>query len=215
MSKFNQYAKRLNSTVKEAFDQYKNAEKAVKKTEQIYRDWCNEKIGSGDYEKLAKKSRAKANYEEAQSNLRVAGAYLRSVRAEVGLIRDELAAAIDNAYCVDPSKLDNNSIELLKSGIMGVNDYKNMLRSAQKADNITMIRIIGKYAEGMSVEADRHNDIENRAEYNYIVDQCRQEDGSGFLKSFDSLANAFERCTENTSMIDSWDGITSETIENF
>lgn len=216
MSKFNQYAKRLNATVKEAFQQYRAAEKAVKKAESRVQDWKNEVIKNDDYERLAQKARANADYEEARANLRVAGAFLRSVRADVAVIREELTAAIESAYCVDPEQIDGKSLELLKSGIMNARDYQNMLRKAQEADNVTMVRLIGKYANDMADRADKKQDQNSRAQFNAIAEQCRKgNDGSQYLKTFDSLANAFAKCTENTAMIDKWDSMTGETVENF
>lgn len=216
MSKFNQYAKRLDTTVKEAFADYRKAEKAVKKAADRMSEWNNEVIKNNDYERLAQKARAAADYEEARVNLRVSEVYLRSVREDIRMIRDELTAAVDSAYCVDPKKIDGNSLELLKSGIMNARDYQNMLRKAQEADNVTMVRLIGKYANDMADRADKKHDQNSRAQFNAIAEQCRKgNDGSQYLKTFDSLANAFAKCTENTAMIDKWDSMTGETVENF
>lgn len=216
MSKFKQYAKRLDTTAREAFEGYKAAEAAVKKAADRVKEWDNEVIKNNDYERLAQKARATADYEEARSNMRVAEAYLRSVRADIGLIRDELTAAVDSAYCADPEKIDGKSLELLKSGIMDARDYQNMLRKAQEADNVTMVRLIGKYANDMADQADRKHDQNSRAQFYAIAKQCKQaNDGSQYLKTFDSLAKIFERCSENTAMIDKWDSITGDTVENF
>ena len=50
MSKFNQYAKRLNETAQEAFMQYKKAEMNLKRTGETVKDWDAEKIAGNDYE---------------------------------------------------------------------------------------------------------------------------------------------------------------------
>ncbi len=202
--------------------QYKKAEMNLKRTGETVKDWDAEKIAGNDYERLAQKARAKADYEDAKANLEAAKALLRSMNLDVGQIRKELAAAIEDEYIAKPSQIDTNTLELLKSGILKPGEYSSLMNAAKEKNNHTMVRMIARYAgEAAELEEkspstlDATKQHETLATLRAVSELGKNVDGSEYLKTFDSLAGAFEKCTENTAMIDSWDSITADTVENF
>ena len=112
--------------------QYKKAEMNLKRTGETVKGWDAEKIAGNDYERLAQKARAKADYEDAKANLEAAKALLRSMNLDVGQIRKELAAAIEDEYIAKPSQIDTNTLELLKSGILKPGEYSSLMNAAKE-----------------------------------------------------------------------------------
>ena len=117
--------------------------------------------------------------------------------------------------------MDNFGAQIA-AGILQPGEYAHLMDAARAADNSTMTRLIAKYAGDAAEAEDSSPAILDSAKHNETVAQLRavasigkNTDGSEYLKTFDSLARAFERCSENTEMIDHWDSLTGNTVENF
>ena len=132
-------------------------------------------------------------------------------------MRGELAAEIESAYSVDPAQLDNNTLELLKSGILSGSEYAKLLNAAQAAGNPTMVRLIGKYAQDAADAAATKYGQSDRAaaELRAVAYQSKANTGSAHLEAFDYLADVYRRCTNNPAMIGHWDELTAEAVQNF
>lgn len=160
MSKWNNYAKKLDAAFREAQRAYE-AEVAKLNAAQKARDdaftYSPERaVGAAAYVLEAKKNTATAELKAAQENFtRAARQIVYGYSATVEKLKQELSDAVDAATMVDPAAVDSNALALLNSGIMNAADYRHMLE--QFKDNSTMRRMIGKYAKD-AAEA-RKNDI--------------------------------------------------------
>lgn len=216
MSKFNNYAKRLDEQAKAAFKAFRDAEAAYKKAEAKAKEYPP-RNGFVDANYAAKSARAQADFLEAKQAFDAARRAFRDSDTQFNGMRRELAAAIDDAYSADPAQLDGNTLELLKSGILTASEYTKLLEQAKAANNATMVRMIGKYA-GDAAKArgesygmnDREATALRLAEYN-----SRSYTGGDRLEAFDNMVNLYHRCTNNPAMIDHWDELNGEIVEKF
>lgn len=215
-TKFNSYAKKLDEQARAAFKAYRDAEAAYKKAEQKAREYP-QRHGMVDAQYAAKSARAQADFLEAKQAYDTARRAFRDSDTQFNGMRSELAAAINDAYSVDPAALDSATLELLKSGIMNASEYTKLLEQAKANNNPTMVRMIGKYAaDAAKARGEKYgqNDKEAQAlrmaEYN-----SRSYTGGDRLQAFDNMVELYHRCTNNPGMIDHWNEFTAETVENF
>lgn len=216
MSKFKTYADRVNEIAQTAFAEYAAAETALKEAEARSRKYPQHR-GIVDYEYAAKSARAQADLFEAREALNKARNRMDAHNSEIAAIRQELATALDAEYSADPSVLDSNTMELLRSGILRDSEYVRLMNSAAEAGNTTMMRIIGKYAATAAEEAAKKYGSTDRRAMNLraIAYQGDTDDVGTKLDQFDVLAEAFRRTMNNTAMIGHWGELTNPVIENF
>lgn len=216
MSKFNSYARKVNDIATAAFEEYRKTEAAYKKAEEQARQYPP-RHGMVDAQYAAKSARAQADFLEAKEAYSKAKRVLESHKSELAAIRKELAAELEDAYSVDPAKLDTATLELLKSGILTGNEYVKLMREAQAAGNPTMVRMIGKYAEdAAAARGEKYGQNDEQARTMRLVGhESRQNTGSEHLKAFDYMADIYNRAVNNPGMIDHWGELTAETVENF
>lgn len=216
MSRFNEYARRLNHEAKKAFAEYRKAEHDYHEAEQTVNSFP--KGIDGVYPKYqAEHARARARFYEMRTAYNAAYNKFRSMSKVFLDIRNELEEAINNVYAADPTEMDTNALELIRSGILNADEYTKLMEKAQSTDNFTMARLIGKYAaDAADAIADKNgsNDPEAR-QLRAVAAEGSTSNGREYLDAFDSLVNVFDRCTNNTALIDRWDSIVSETIEEF
>ena len=213
MSRFNDYAKKLDEQAKAAFKAYRDAEAAYKRAEAKAKEYP-QRNGFVNADYAAKSARAQADFLEAKEAYRKAKSVFAEHETEFKAIRSELAAEIESAYSVDPAQLDNNTLELLKSGILTGSEYAKLLNAAQAAGNPTMVRLIGKYAQDAAAAKYGQSD-RAAAELRAIAYQSKTNTGSAHLDAFDYMADVFHRCTNNPGMIDHWDELTAQAVQNF
>lgn len=216
MSRFNSYARRVDEIAKAAFEAYRTAEKAYKDAEAKTKQNPQHRAGyTAEYE--ARAARAHANYLEKQQEYLAAKRAFADAVTQFTPIRAELAAAIDDAYTVDPADLDTATLELLKSGIMTGSEYNKLLQGAKAANNPTMVRMIGKYAgEAAKARAESHGQNDPDAKVLRLVDyESRAFTGGDRLEAFDNMVSLYDRCVKNPRMIDHWDELLADTMERF
>lgn len=216
MSKFYRYAEELNEIAKAAFDMYNKAEAACNKAKAEYEGFARGRNMS-DPKNIAKYARLQADYYEAQDALRKAKMEFADTGNRFNSMRVELAAALDEAYGVDPAALDNNTLELLKSGIMNGREYTKLLHEAMNKTNPTMVRMIGKYAaDEAKARAEKNGQSDPEAKAMRLVSaESRNYTGGDRLEAFDNMIDLFNRCAKNPRMIDHWERFTAEIVENF
>lgn len=216
MTRFNDYAKRLDKIAREAFEAYRKAEKAYKDAEAKARQYPK-RNGFVDAQYVAKSACAQADFLAAKEAYNSAKRAFADTATQFTPIRKELAAAIDDAYSADPSALDMATLELLKSGILTGAEYVKLLRGAQDANNPTMVRLIGHYAgEAAQARAESHGMHDPDVSAMRIAqNESRTYTGGDRLEAFDNMVSLYERCIRNPSMIDHWDRFTAETVEKF
>lgn len=216
MSKFNNYARKLDQMARETFAALVTAKEALTKAEAEKRAYPRSGgLVSGDY--AIKSAKAETAYLEAEKQYKAARENAAEKVDSLRRMRAELQREIDDNYSVNPAALDTNSMELLKSGIMKAGDYSRMYDAAKNADNITMLRMIGKYAkEAAELEIQNGGKYSEDVRILHGVAHAAQQSGGGdTLAAFDYLTDAFTRCTRNTAMIPRWDELTADKVENF
>lgn len=210
MSEFNDFAKKADAIIRDAFKEYRFAEKALEFATRA-KDATPRRLGSGaEYE--AKAARAEATYLDAKQGLQSAKRSMSAYSDRLAILRKELVEALDKAYCVNPARIDANVLELLKSGIVRPNEYARLYDEAANSDNVTMCRLIGKYAESAAGE---FGNTPEGAKLRYIANNAKKLDGRQYLQSYDGIADTFRRCVNNPAMISRWDELTADVINEF
>ncbi|MBQ6519725.1 MAG: hypothetical protein IJI14_13465 [Anaerolineaceae bacterium] len=218
MSNFNSFARELESIAKEGFH---NLEKAQDELDQAQAELSKypqrEYVGAVNAEtakQMIAQATAQAKVFDCQKNLKTVKNSLNQNRERISIVRDELEAAVTEAYSVNPKDVDESTILLMKSGICKPSEYETLMKNAMDTGNHTMTRLIGSYA---AAEADR---LQKKNSYDPNIRNLRfleqsVDDGSEYLKIFDELSRVVERCFNNPALIPMWDEITAETIEAF
>lgn len=211
MSEFNKYARKLDEIAREAFKESKSAADRMERA-QAARNQHMDDVAA---------ARAKAEYMEAEQAVREArrkmdeGVY----RQQINATRKELAAAVDEAFRVNPEQIDSATLELLKSGICTPDEYAALLNKAANNGNVTMCRLIGKYADDAATAAQEaaggYMGDPTASALRVVAYQSRNYNGKQWLDAFDHMTDVYNRACRNPSMIDAWDGLTAETVEQF
>lgn len=201
MSKFNDYARRLNETAKKHFTEFGEASAGLNKAQEARKFATTE----------AEKARREGDLIEAREKYDA----LMSTWAERGerALQDlqvELEAAIAAAFVVNPADVNQNVVTLLNSGICSSADFERMLKDA---DNSTMQRLILSHVEKAATSPEV--DPAERRALNVLLSDGRGNMGGAVLENFDALGGVFHRCLRNPSMIPRWDDLTADAIENF
>ena len=219
MSDFSTYFHCADETARKAFKEYSTAIERMKEAE-TRRKQYPQRFGVVEAEYGAKSARAEADYREAVQKvdeIRLAmteGEYAR----EMAEHRAALAEAVRDAFTANPEDIDERSLELLKSGILSATEFESLMHKAVDAENHTMVRIIGRYAESAAAarvdDPMTGNDDEAR-QLRAIGMASKGYDGRNILDSFDSLTAIYSMCAKNPSMVSSWDELTSPVIASF
>ena len=192
MTSFNKYAKRLDTIAKNAFEEYSRAEKAFNEAEDKVKQYSQR---TGDVD---------AKYTEIS-------------KTEIETLRKELETEIDDFFAADPKAIDNNTLELLRSGLLKPNEFAKIMSKVQSDGNFTMMRFVSKYAEVAAEErAKKYGQNDEGARTLRSVSYVgKQNDGKEILQAFDTLSNVFCRSVNNPALISHWGEFTSDLIETF
>ena len=218
MSKFNEYARKLDAIAKAAFKESKDAAAALERAEDAKRrNPMRSGAVTADY--AATSARAQADYLDAVQKQKEVTEKMADgeYRQQIKKLRGELAAAVNSAYQVKPDQIDTNALELLKSGIMKPDEYATMLNNAAASGNATMARLVGKYAENAAAAIAENDGLydPNATALRQVSYQAKAYNGEQWLKAFDMMVDVYDRATRNPYMIDQWDSLTGETVETF
>ena len=225
MSKYNIYAKKLDTAFRDAKEAYA-AEVAKLNAAQKARDdafaWSLERAQgtAASLEQAERQAATIALQAAKEAFAKAARQIVDDYRGSVDNLKQELSEAVDAANLVDPAAVDSSALALLNSGIMTAADYRHMLE--QFADNPTMRRMIGKYA-GDAAAAARDNRQESAALRAVHIEAGR--DSYSVIDTFNALADASirymgasspERHAFSQQMQAHWDdGDIREAIDNF
>ena len=214
MSQFNRFAKEAEEVAKNTFKVREEIDGKMKAARDAVSKYPK-RTGFGitaDY--MAKSAKAEADLIEAQQNLRSFQIRtLEKSKRKIAAIREELAEEISEYYSADPHEVDEKTLELLKAGILSVDEYAALYENS----NNTMKRIIGSYAHK---EAEKYRNgngplPREAASLLSIHNKSLTADGREFLKAYDFISDVFNRCCNNPHMVGEWDNLLGETIENF
>lgn len=217
MGKFSDYGKKVSKLAKEAFGDYQKAEADLKKAEADLRKAEKEAKGwRVDEETTRNHILARARHEEAKRGLKAAKNMLEHRKADIAALRGKLEEDVANFYSAKPSAVDIKTLELLKSGILAPSEYARLSRQARAAENYTMARMIGNYAEKAldGVCKEYGNSSPQAQEMRLAVVGAHQDGADNALEAFDMLAKTYNMSINNPAMMDEWDGLTGPVVEN-
>ena len=211
MSKFNNYARKLNEIANTTFEEYRRAEAAVKSAESRYNAYPRRNGADPAY--LAKSARAEADLAEARNAFDQMRRHLfDDKRREIAAVRAELEKAVFDAFAADPKAVDMNTLALMNSGILTAAEYNRLIDASTAAGNHTMVRLLAQSAKD---RADKVNDSDTAREYRLVAQKGKGANGREFLEAFDYMGDVFNRCERNFSLAGKWDELTADVVENF
>lgn len=211
MSRFNNYAKRMNEIANAAFAEYREKEAAVKSAESRYNAYPRRNGADPAY--LAKSARAEADLCEARNAFDQMRRHLfDDKRKEIAAVREELEKAVFDAFAADPKAVDMNTLALMNSGILTAAEYNRLIDASTAAGNHTMVRLLAQSAKD---RADKVNDSDTAREYRLVAQKGKGANGREFLEAFDYMGDVFNRCERNFSLAGKWDELTADVVENF
>ncbi|MBQ8667712.1 MAG: hypothetical protein IJ526_12760 [Lachnospiraceae bacterium] len=214
MSKFNEYARKLNDIATEAFSEYGKATENLKRAKLKVKSYPFKSITDAEYE--LKRAKANAELMEAEKDMKAArlDKYLDNIKA----VRKELETAVDLESSAKPEQIDPSAMELLKSGIMNPREMDDLLAKMTKDGNFTMVRLIGKYAAeaAKSVLSEKGDaGVTLSKDYQAVAYTADNTGLDNLLTGFDFLSDTFYRCTQNPTMIPHWNELTGSIIDRF
>ena len=211
MSRFNDYAKKLNEIANATFEEYRRAEAAVKSAESRYNAYPRRNGADPAY--MAKSARAEADLAEARNAFDQMRRHLfDDKRREIAAVRAELEKAVFDAFAADPKAVDMNTLALMNSGILTAAEYNRLIDASTAAGNHTMVRLLAQSAKD---RADKVNDSDTAREYRLVAQKGKGANGREFLEAFDYMGDVFNRCERNFALTKKWDELTAPVVESF
>ena len=214
MSKYNSYARNLDEAFRAARDEYTAVYNELTKAKE------NASAAGLD---AVKKQIATLQLQEAENKMRTEAARIwAEFDAKAADLRRALEKEVQTSNLADPSAIDSNAVELMKTGVLTVDDYFGF---ADRYDgNPTMLKLIGHYAKEAADSAD---DRKDKVALTVLAQDCAKGTGKT-LKAWDNLMTAANYCSGRggsgnrrttpgltLSMGEWWEQLSGEIIENF
>lgn len=223
MTKYNVYAKQLDAAFRTARDEYAKSYAELQAAQQ-----ANEDAGAW-----------RPDDDAANKQLRVATTALELNKAEAAFkitetkvwpefdakckeLRKELEKDVQKDGLANPDAIDANTVELLKAGVLTVEDYYSLAERYE--GNSTMLRLLGKYALDESIAS---GDIKEAAALRMFSDNCKNGAGA-VLRAWNELEGLASYCSGRggnrnaatspdmvVSMGKWWEELAGQVIENF
>ena len=221
-TKYNHFAKDLDAAFKAARDEYVEAYQRFQQAQQANcraNAWTPNESAAEKQVKTARAALALHDAEAAftEASARVWGDFKTTRRT----IRAELEQEVRAANLANPDAIDNNALELLKTGILSPSDYSAFMERFD--GNATMLKLIGHYAAEAAKTTDSRREA---AALNAIALDCQSGEGA-VMRAFDDLCTVSDYCRgerhegdrirpEHTSiMSEKWDDLAGEAVESF
>ena len=216
MSEFNIFAKRLDEAFRKSCSEYNAAFHALECAQQASRDANAWRLGDSAEEKQVRTARAALKLHDAEATFNEVSARVwDNFKATRHTIRAELEQAVRTADIVNPDAINNNALELMKSGVMTSDDYAAFVK--KYGNNPTMLRLI---SHNSAEAAKAQNNSGEAIALNSISDACQSWKGKA-LQKFDDLSDYCGNITgreepdEVSGMIEKWDELSLNSVENF
>lgn len=214
MTKYNHYARELDTALKQARQDYQEAWAAL----QAAKD-DRDKAPAGSLKArlgIVMYNQAEVDFKEAERNI---WETFNRRRAE---LRAELAKEVREENRANPDSVDSNGVELMKSGVLDVDDFFSLAR--QYESNATMLRLMVPYIEDLADTMDNTR-AKDRASLHYLARECSQAQGR-VMQSWDALSKIADYCSGQSrerrdnpihtiSMGKWWEKLSAEAVENF
>ena len=203
MRSYKDFGQLLTTLVKDRFAVLRNAETAVDEAKKE----LNTARKTGD---KAEKLSAELKLEEAKKALEAAENAVGNINNEIKAIRAELVDSVRAASVICTDDLDRETIALIDSGVCTASELATLF---QKAENSTMRRYIGKFAEKSLATADSHSpDV---AVLKSVVDNAKGYENPELhsaVQKFDYVSKVVSRCQQNPAMIGYFDTLTEQAL---
>ena len=214
MSEFNHFAKELDAAFRTARSEYAAVYDELTKAKE------NASAAGLD---AVKKQIATLQLQEAENSLRKETARIwTEFDAKAADLRRALEKEVQTSTLADPSAIDSSAVELMKTGVLTVDDYFGF---ADRYDgNPTMLKLIGHYAKEAADSAD---DRKDKVALTVLAQDCAKGTGKT-LKAWDSMMTAANYCSGRggsgnrrttpgvtLSMGEWWEQLSGEIIVNF
>lgn len=214
MSKYNSYARNLDAAFRAARDEYTAVYNELTKAKE------NASAAGLD---AVKQQIATLQLQEAEKKMRQETERIwTEFDAKAADLRRALEKEVQTSNLADPSAIDSNAMELMKTGVLTVDDYFGF---ADRYDgNPTMLKLIGHYAKEAADSAD---DRKDKVALTVLAQDCAKGTGKT-LKAWDSMMTAANYCSGRggsgnrrptpgvtLSMGEWWEQLSGEIIENF
>ena len=213
-TKYNHFAKDLDTAFKAARDEYAAAYNAVEQARKATQDAGSDAL---------KRQIATLQLQEAETKMRQEAARIwTEFDAKAAELRRALEKEVQTSNLADPSAIDSNAVELMKTGVLTVDDYFSF--ADRYSENPTMLKLIGYYAKEA---ADGTDDRKDRVALTVLAQDCAKGTGKT-LKAWDDLMTTVNYCSGRGgsgnrrltpgvtfSMGEWWDQLSGEIIENF
>lgn len=213
-TKYNHFAQDLNAAFKAARDEYAAAYNAVEQTRKAMQDAGPDAL---------KRQIATLQLQEAEKKMRQEAARIwAEFDAKAADLRRALEKEVQTSNLADPSAIDSNAVELMKTGVLTVDDYFSF--ADRYSENPTMLKLIGYYAKEA---ADGTDDRKDRVALTVLAQDCAKGTGKT-LKAWDDLMTTVNYCSGRggngsrrqtpgvvAHMGEWWDQLSGEIIENF
>lgn len=219
MSKYNKYAKALDEAFKTARAEFTEIYARYSEVEQKRE---NAPKGTSPAETV-KKLEAERNYiaikqEFEDANKRI-WTQFNERRSD---LRRELEKEIEANNLTTPEALDLSAVELLKSGVLSVDDFENL--AAKYDENPTMLKYIAKYAKETAKAANIDRTEQGRL---LVLNNVLKNGTPKVLRAWDELDKAAEYCSNQVhsstrsnprytvTIGNQWENITEKAINDF
>ena len=219
MSEFNIYARKLDTAFKEARSEYNTAFRALQEAQQASRDANAWTPGDSPEEKQARIDGAAVRLHDAEAafsetRIRIWTDFKTTRRT----IRAELEQAVRAANIANPDAIDNNALELMKTGVLSPADYSAFM---ERFDS-NPTKLVGHYAAEAAKTTDSRREA---AALNAIALDCQSGEGA-VMRAWDSISAISDSCGDGdgyrskspgviVSMSEKWDDLAGEAVENF
>lgn len=213
-TKYNHFAKDLDAAFRAARGEYTAAYNELAKAKE------NASAAGLD---AVKQQIATLQLQEAENKMRTEAVRIwAEFDAKAADLRRALEKEVQTSNLADPSAIDSNAVELMKTGVLTVDDYFGF---ADRYDgNPTMLKLIGYYAKEAANSAD---DRKDKVALTVLAQDCAKGTGKT-LKAWDSLMTAANYCSGRggsgnrrttpgvtLSMGEWWEQLSGEIVENF
>lgn len=213
MSRFNHYAKTLESMTFEAVNKIKEAEEKYNKA---LSDHEAMPIRSGfvDYDYSIESQKRDLALKEAEKHLKdIRESIPNQFMKDVTEMRSKLSDDLYRYFAVKPEDLSPETMSLLNSGYLNINDFDKLMKAAIDDNNVTMIRMIGEKAAEIAKTTE---DNSKRSVLSAIAHKADVYTPESYLNAFDSFVSVSETCINRTKLLDSWDRLgMPEVLESF
>lgn len=217
MSRYNDYARKLDTAFKTARDEYVTV---FLKLQQAQRDEAAARSWRPDddaAEKAVRVARAALVLHDAEVAFHaVNGRVWANFETTRRALREELEKETRAAGVANPDAIDSNALELMKTGLLSAADYSEFL--SRFDGNSTMLRLVSHYAHKAAEATDNRKEA---AALNAVSLAC-QSGQNAVMRAWDELsgvADRFGRAKDNPELFSTmsarWEETTGAAIENF